>query len=126
MSKTVGVSKAVKEFLAPYSPEVQALALKERALVLEVIPDAIEQIDPSSKIIGYGFGRKMADIICVIMPYTSHVNLGFSRGAQLPDPKGLLEGTGKSARHVKMRTPADLQRPEVRALLKSAVALMKR
>jgi hypothetical protein len=120
------MSKAITEFLAAYSPEVQDLAWKTRTLVLEMVPGAIEQLDPSAKIIGYGFGRKMADIICVIMPYTSHVNLGFSRGAQLPDPKGLLEGTGKSARHVKIRTAADLEKPAVRALLKSAVAVTKR
>src|SRR5207244_5688119 len=113
-------------FLASYSPEVRSLALKARGLILEVIPDAIEQVDPPSKIIAYGFGRKMADIICVIAPYTSHVNLMFSRGTQLSDPEGLLEGTGEMARHVKIRTAADLQQHGVLALLKAAVAAMKR
>src|SRR5712691_601134 len=108
------MSNAVKGFLASYSPEVRNLALKARKLILDVIPDAIEQVDPPSKIIAYGYGRKMADIICVIAPYTSHVNLMFSRGASLPDPAGLLEGTGKLARHVKLRTAEDLQRPAVR------------
>lgn len=35
--------------------------------------------------------------------FKDHVNVGFFRGAELPDPKGLLEGTGKSMRHVKLR-----------------------
>jgi len=35
--------------------------------------------------------------------FTSHVNVGFFHGASLPDPAGLLEGTGKSMRHVKLR-----------------------
>jgi len=35
--------------------------------------------------------------------FTSHVNVGFFRGATLPDPARLLEGTGKLMRHVKLR-----------------------
>lgn len=35
--------------------------------------------------------------------FTSHVNVGFLQGAELPDPHGLLEGTGKFMRHVKIR-----------------------
>jgi len=35
--------------------------------------------------------------------FKAHVNVGFFRGARLPDPDGLLEGTGKSMRHVKLR-----------------------
>lgn len=35
--------------------------------------------------------------------FTDHVNVGFFFGARLPDPAGLLEGTGKRGRHVKLR-----------------------
>jgi len=35
--------------------------------------------------------------------FTSHVNVGFFHGASLPDPAGLLQGTGKFMRHVKLR-----------------------
>ena len=35
--------------------------------------------------------------------FTSHVNVGFFRGAALPDPARLLQGTGKFMRHVKLR-----------------------
>ena len=35
--------------------------------------------------------------------FTSHVNVGFFHGAALPDPKGLLQGNGKSMRHVKLK-----------------------
>src|SRR6266705_4697055 len=35
--------------------------------------------------------------------FTSHVNVGFFQGATLPDPDGLLQGTGKFMRHVKLR-----------------------
>src|SRR5664279_1751744 len=35
--------------------------------------------------------------------FTSHVNVGFFQGAGLRDPAGLLQGTGKFMRHVKLR-----------------------
>jgi len=35
--------------------------------------------------------------------FTSHVNVGFFRGATLPDPAHLLQGAGKFMRHVKLR-----------------------
>src|SRR5688572_11602772 len=35
--------------------------------------------------------------------FTQHVNVGFFQGASLPDPAGLLEGSGKRMRHVKLR-----------------------
>ncbi len=35
--------------------------------------------------------------------FTKHVNVGFFMGAFLPDPAGLLVGTGKRMRHVKLR-----------------------
>jgi hypothetical protein len=35
--------------------------------------------------------------------FRAHVNVGFFHGAVLADPAGLLEGTGKRMRHVKLR-----------------------
>ena len=35
--------------------------------------------------------------------FKAHVNVGFFRGAEIADPHGLLEGTGKLMRHVKLR-----------------------
>ena len=35
--------------------------------------------------------------------FRAHVNVGFFRGAEIADPKGLLEGTGKFMRHAKLR-----------------------
>ena len=38
-----------------------------------------------------------------VAAFTKHVNVGFFMGASLPDPQGLMEGTGKRMRHVKLR-----------------------
>jgi len=111
----------LEEFLAQYSPVVRELALKTRALILSAFPGALEMVDPPSKIIAYGRGRSYADLVCAIAPFAAYVNLMFSRGAALPDPDGLLQGSGKRARHVKIATLADLEQPGLRALLEEAI-----
>lgn len=57
--------------------------------------------------------------------FTAHVNVGFFRGAELPDPNGLLEGTGKRMRHVKLRPGADLDAEALRKLIATAYTDMK-
>jgi hypothetical protein len=116
------VSTQVDDFLAGYSPDVRGLALAARALVLSVLPGMIEQVDPPSGIIAYGYDRSYKGLVCAIAPHKSHVNLMFSRGTELPDPAGLLEGTGKRARHVKIRSLDDVRHPAVHALLEAAAA----
>ena len=39
--------------------------------------------------------------------FKAHVNVGFFRGTDLADPNGLLEGTGRFMRHVKLRPECD-------------------
>ena len=111
----------IRAFLAAYSPQVRAVALKLRGLVFDVAPDAVEQIDLPAKLLGYGFDYTYKDTICVIMPLKAGVNLGLARGAELPDPTGLLTGTGKRARHVKITNVKEVEMPELRALLEVAV-----
>jgi hypothetical protein len=116
------MSSEVEQFLAPHSAEIGDLAWKLRALVLEVFPDAIEMLDQPAKLIGYGFDRGYKGLVCGIALHKAHVNLMFAQGAELPDPTGLLTGTGKRARHIKIQQPGDVDHPEVRALLEAAIA----
>ena len=44
------------------------------------------------------------------------------QGALLPDPAGLMEGTGAKMRHVKMRSAEDAERASVHRLLETALA----
>ena len=55
-----------------------------------------------------------------------HVTFAFMRGAALPDPERLLEGTGRGVRHVKLRSVADVKRPGVKKLIAEAVRLNKK
>lgn len=111
-------------FLASYAPAVQELARRARELILAIMPDAIEQFDAPARLIAYGFDRTYRGLVCGITLQKSYVNLMFARGTELPDPAGLLTGTGKHARHVKIQHPEDLASPALRALLEAAVAAM--
>src|SRR6266436_6463076 len=64
--------------------------------------------------------------VCGFMTGKEHVTFIFLRGAALPDPEGLLEGTGKSVRHVKVRTVADVKKPALKKLIAEAARLNKR
>jgi len=57
--------------------------------------------------------------------FTAHVNLGFFRGANLPDPANLLEGTGKFMRHVKLRPGHPINAPALTKLIETAYTDMK-
>jgi hypothetical protein len=114
--------EALNDFLASYPPQVQELALALRVLILRVLPAAIEQVDPPSKIIAYGTDRTYTGLVCAIAPYRAHVNLMFAQGAELPDPEHLLEGTGKRARHVRITAHAEVENSALRTLLETAAA----
>lgn len=52
--------------------------------------------------------------------YNDHVNVGFFLGASLPDPSGILEGTGRFMRHVKIRPDVPFDHSALRALIAAA------
>lgn len=52
--------------------------------------------------------------------FRDHVNVGFFRGAQIADPAGLLEGTGKFMRHVKLRPGSPIDASALEALVEAA------
>ena len=115
------MNSELEQFLAPYTSEVRELAWKLRTVIREVMPEAIEQLDPSAHLIGYGVDRSYKGLICGITVHKAHINLMFARGIELPDPDRLLVGTGKRARHVTIREEADLEHPDVRRLLIAAL-----
>ena len=53
------------------------------------------------------------------------MNVGFFRGAQLADPAGILEGSGKQMRHVKLKPGKDFDAPFLAKLVARAYADMR-
>ena len=58
--------------------------------------------------------------------FTAHVNVGFFRGAGLAVPSGLLEGTGRNMRHVKLRPDRPVDAKALKELIDTAYIDMKK
>jgi hypothetical protein len=116
------------QFLAAYEPRITQLALAARALVLGEAPQAVELIYDAYNAVaaGYSFTGRAGDAFIHIAAYAGWVNLGFNRGSELDDPKGLLQGSGRWIRHLRIAEAADAKRPELRAFVRAAVARAKR
>ena len=105
----------VERLLATREPRIAELARRLCALILEMYPDAVITVDGGD--LGFGSDTGYKGLAFVVAPHSRHVTLGLYGGADLPDPAGLMEGTGKVHRHVKIRQLSDLDRPELRDLL---------
>jgi Domain of unknown function (DU1801) len=105
-------------FFSDRDDTVRALALASRDLVVKVFPDAIETAEGNE--LGYGFDSGYRRLVFTISLVRAGVNLGVYGGALLDDPAGLLEGTGKIHRHVKIRNTSTLN-DELRELLSRAL-----
>jgi hypothetical protein len=104
--------------VAGFSEEIQRLAREARGLIYDVLPGTVEVVWPHQRTAGYGTGpKKMTEHFCWLAPHERHVVFGFYYGTELPDPDGLLEGTGRLMRHMKIRSPADVANPALRRLV---------
>jgi hypothetical protein len=111
------------ELIEQYSPHVQAIALRLREIIYEVLPKAEEKV--WSKGWRSAFYKDGTDL-CGIGPQKAHCNFYLLHGALLPDPDKLLEGTGKGMRHVKIRSLDDIPVAGIKRLLREEKKFAKR
>ena len=105
------------------SPAVELIARKLREVILDGFAEAVEVVRLGDGAASYGVGpKKMSESHVYVMPRAEYVNLGFWHGVGLPDPEGLLEGTGAKMRHIKVRSVEDAESSPVRALVAAALA----
>jgi hypothetical protein len=111
------------ELMAESEAALRPIATRLREMVCGIHPEAVEVVRLGDRAATYGLGpKKMSEGYCYVLPYRKWVNLGFYKGAELPDPDGVLEGTGASLRHVKVRSFEEAERPATRALIEAALA----
>ena len=109
--------------LLEMTPEtLRPVVVALREAILSLHPEVNEVVRLGDRAASYGVGpRKMIEGYAYIMPHTNWINLGFYRGASLPDPEGLLEGTGAALRHVKVRTLDEAGNEGISNLLTAAL-----
>ncbi|MGB0178134.1 MAG: DUF1801 domain-containing protein, partial [Owenweeksia sp.] len=113
-------------FLKHKDEELISLYKDLREFLLEIDPEAHELLYHTHALTSvYSISPRLGDAYCMIPIYTSHLNLGFNKGTLLPDPNGLLKGTGKLIRHIPVNTKADFRKPEVVQLVKNALTLAR-
>jgi hypothetical protein len=112
-----------EENLASHAPDVQAAARALEAVIREALPDVVVRYDPGNGLLAFGRSMQMRDLLFALIPHAGWVNLQLADGALLPNPDGLIEGTGKKIRHIKVRS-ADAARSE--AVRGSVLAQIRR
>ncbi len=107
--------------LAEHDPAVADAARAVQRLVVASLPAAVETFDPGDGLLAIGTSRSMRDFLFAIIPHRAYVNLQLADGVDLPNPDGLIEGTGKRIRHVKVRSAEGAGSAAVRAIVEAQV-----
>ena len=108
-------AKDPKAWFASLDKPLVPLAQELRALVRAVVPEAIECIKWGIPVYESG------GVICSFRKGKGYLALQFGRvGTDFDDPEGLLEGSGRQMRHVKIRVHADIKRHWFTAWLQQA------
>ena len=108
------------------APDVIATAHALRAAVKAAMPDVVEQVDFGNGLLAFGRSMAMRDLLFAIIPHRAHVNLQLADGVDLPDPNGLIEGTGKRIRHVKVRSAEAAASPAIREIVNAQIEQRKK
>ena len=106
------------ENVASHTPDVQAAARALEALIREEVPDVVVQYDPGNALLAFGRSMRMHDLLFALIPHAGWVNLQLVDGALLPNPDGLIEGTGKRIRHVKVRSAEAARDDRIRTIVR--------
>jgi len=114
-------------FIAKFTPEMAKLIRATRARMRKRLPRALELAYDNYNffVIGYGPNDKAGDAIFSLAAQAKGLSLCFLQGAGLPDPHGILRGTGNVVRNIRLENAAALDRPEVRALIDEALRRAK-
>jgi hypothetical protein len=111
---------AVEAWFDARPDELSAIA-REWFQVMRGCGDDVRELlhdgHPTACVGDVGFGE--------VNTFTAHVNVGLFRGAEIKDPNGLLEGTGKFMRHVKLRPSVEIDTNALKTLIQTAYVDMQ-
>ena len=127
LDKTPTASATAEEqidsFISKFEPKTQALIRATRRALRRRLPAANELVYDNYNffVIGYCSTERPSDCVVSIAAGGNGVALSFYYGAALPDPHGVLLGSGGQNRFIRLESVATLERPEVQALISAAV-----
>lgn len=112
------MTNVVEGFLSTYPEEIRKISAELRKMAKKAMPKAHEFLYYDA--INYSVDDSPLGRMCYISPMEKYVMLGFLFGAHLDDKHHLLQGSGKRARHVKIRTLEDSKNSTLKELVKAA------
>ena len=117
----------VSSFIAKFDPEVAALIRSSRSAMRKRLPTALELVYDNYNFlaIGYSSTERASDCVVSLACAANGVSLSFYYGATLPDPDGVLLGSGNQNRFVRLSSAKTLSSPAVERLLAAALAQAK-
>ena len=110
------------KFMLPYPDSVKVAALWLRDFVWDLYPETNELIYDNYNAVAFGWSPtdKAGDVFCSIAVCSDHVNFGFNRGVDFPDPQKLLIGNGSQYRYLRVRNKSDFPEEYIKQLLEMA------
>ena len=116
--------KQLNSFIEKFAPKNQALIRAVRKALRKRLPTANELAYDNYNFfaLGYCSTERPSDCILSIAAGANGIGLSFYYGATLPDPHGILLGSGNQNRFIRIESAEMLSRPEVEALIAAAIA----
>jgi hypothetical protein len=107
--------------LSRFPPEIVALAKRCLTKLRRAFPGSYELVYDysTSLVVAFGMSERGYDAIVAVAIFPRWVRLYFDKS--LPDPKGLLEGSGAKVRSVVLEAASDLDHGDIQALIKAAI-----
>ena len=114
----------LKGFVAKFEPAMGKLIRECRSIMRKRFPTANELVYDNYNffVIGYCTTERPSDCVVSLAANSRGLGLSFYYGATLPDPHGILQGSGNQNRFVRLHGAATLSAPEVLELLDAAEA----
>jgi len=115
--------RQIEGFLSKYTPELIAAGKDARKRMRERISGGTEFVYDNYNALVFGFGptERPSDAVLSLALMPRWVTLCFLKGAQLPDPKKLLRGSGNIVRNIRLDSVERLDDPDVRDLIDKAI-----
>lgn len=110
-----------------FDPSVAKLLRACRSTLRKALPTSVELVYDNYNffVIGYCSTPRASDCIVSLTGSSNGVGMCFMHGANLPDPDGLLMGSGKQTRFIRLPAAAVLKTAPVESLLKAAIVKAK-
>ncbi len=121
--KATSTESQIAVFLGRYTPAIEAQLSDARTRLRAMFPRGFELVFDNYNALVFGISptERRSDSFLSVVGYPKWVTLFFLNGTDLHDPHGLLEGQGKQVRSIRLKRPADINSPEVEALIAQAV-----